>query len=158
MNGVLNLPTLTIENLSNGATAVVVAHFVGFGRAYWNTPSGSAPDLATFRQGRSEIRTPLVVALPRIVRGSQSVSEHLVLAHEGKIGCVRFSGYVTPLFEVGARYVFFLYGSRDSTGALDDDLAVLIVWPVDDAGMVQTAHDGEVSLQDLEDRLKPAQP
>jgi hypothetical protein len=142
-SGVWDPPTLDMSNLVIYYPTVVLATATGFGEPFWNTPDRTEPTLEQFRLGRAEIQTPLLVRDASLIRGEGDPS-HVVIGHDGKIGCVQFEP-VTEVPAVGEQYVMFLAA----------DCSVWVIWSVSN-GVAKSGYDGPIPLDELSDRLESA--
>jgi hypothetical protein len=143
----------TIALMSETSAAVLVGRFASYGEAYWNTPDRKPPDLATLREGRAEIRTPVQLEAVEALRGDMQAADHAVLWNQGKVGCLEMTLDTSPDLRLGESYALFLKESRSTKLEADADLSVMAAWPVDEKGDVATAENGILSVTQLDSAL-----
>ncbi len=138
----------TIGSLRKDATDIVVGIFAGYGPAEWNTPDGHRPSAQDVQEKTARLIRPISIELKGQIRGARTAAEHAIV-RGGELGCDKVT-YIddTPL-TVGQRYLFFMLPLLDSEAQRSDKLLVLAAWPVGKSDVVTTAHEGDMSLDDV---------
>ena len=114
----------------------------------WNTPDGHRPSKEEVRETSARLIRPVLIDVEGQIRGAGAAPEHAIVGG-GQLGCdiVTYSG--DPALTVGQRYVFFLFPILNSELEPSENVLVMAAWPVGRAGVVNTPHEGDMSLDDV---------
>jgi len=139
----------TIANLAPAADDIVVGTIVDIGDPEWNSVDGSDPGEP---RSADQVIRPVTIRV-NAARETPEVSEMLVLAPGGTIGCQTFVLLGFPELRPGQQYAMFLThaGVNDGSTAL----ATFEIWPVADS-VVDTAREGAVPLDEFLARIGAA--
>jgi hypothetical protein len=150
----------TAGSLGEDATDIFVGVFGGYGQPVWNTPDGHRPSTEEVRETSARLIRHVSIDVKGQIRGAGTAAEHAIVGG-GQLGCdiVTYSG--DPALTVGQRYVFFLFPILNSELEPSENLLVIAAWPVGKADVVNTPHEGDMSLDEVKRSIdegpKPAE-
>jgi hypothetical protein len=150
----VDTPPYTIAFLMEYTTAVVVARVDSIEDGIFNTPGGVAPDRPPAEGYDPGVLTPVNLRVASVIEGNQGTRTMRVVNRGGQAGCITQQVSNAPQVETGVTYVFFLHPSVYSNGVHRPELPeMLVAWPVNDNGTVQTEEDGTLTVEELTDKV-----
>ncbi len=157
LNEYVEGPPRTIETVMTVTHAVIVGDVVSIEAGMFNTRDGQPPDPRRPRgpSYNPGVVTPINVQVHSSIEGDEHSGTIRVVIEGGAAGCIVHRVDNAPRLERGKRYALFLQPSKDAGGVRHPELpGVIVGWPVDADGLVQTEEDGVLTLDEFEAKVR----
>jgi hypothetical protein len=139
--------TPTIELAVLWAELTILGDIREIGGARYNTPGG---ELTGERPvGMYDVYRPTLVHVETVVDGKPIDGDVKVRLPGGSLGCDTYEIDRTQAVDGEGLYVLFLGWEPDVRGNDVPEMTIVRAWPVNDAGMVVTPYDGELSVEEF---------